>query len=266
MSLYRAAPGDGVAWITGASTGIGKALALELAGKGFTVAATARSANKLAELENEAASLSGKILSFPGDVTSEKAMSDCVDAIEQKAGPITLAVFNAGNYFPTRGERLETGNFIKTYEINVFGIVFGLVPAVEKMKQRRKGQVVMVASISGIGGLPLASGYGASKAAIINMAEALKFDFDKMNIRIQVVTPGFVDTPLTEGNRFSMPALMKVDDAARKLAKGIASGGFEITFPKRFTYFLKFINLLPYPLYFEILNRFMGWRKRPLKY
>lgn len=266
MSLYRASPKDGVAWITGASTGIGRHLALNLAKQGYKVAATARSTDKLSKLVEEARGLAGEIMAFPGDVTDEQVMAGCVEAIERDAGPIALAVFNAGNYFPTRGEKLEVENFLKTYEINMFGIVYGMVPVVDKMKERRKGQVVLVSSVSGYGGLPLASGYGASKAAVINMAEALKFDFDKMNIRIQVVTPGFVDTPLTEGNNFKMPALMKVEDAALRLAKGISGGGFEITFPRRFTYFLKLINLLPYPLYFAALNQFMGWRKRPLKY
>lgn len=266
MALYRARPHDGVAWITGASTGIGRALALELAGQGHTVAATARSAEKLEELVEKAKPLAGKILAFPGDVTVESDMADCVAAIEKDAGPITLAVFNAGNYFPTRGERLETGNFVRTYEINVFGVINGCVHAVNRMKRRRKGHVLFVASASGYGGLPLASAYGASKAAVINMAEALKFDFDKMNIRIQVVVPGFVETPLTEGNRFPMPALMQADDAARRIAKGIARGGFELSFPRRFTWWLKLVNLLPYPLYFEVMNRFMGWRKRPLRF
>jgi NAD(P)-dependent dehydrogenase (short-subunit alcohol dehydrogenase family) len=265
MSIYRASPGDGVAWITGASSGIGRQLALDLAAGGYVVAATARSDEKLAALAGNAGSSKGRVIAFPADVTDEAAMAQTVAAIEAELGPIALGVFNAGNYFPTRGERLEAGNFIKTYEINVFGVLFGLIPLIERMKSRGKGHVAIVGSVSAYGGLPMASAYGASKAALNNMAESLKFDFDKMNIRIQMINPGFIDTPLTEKNTFSMPALMTVDNASRRIVEGLRSGGFEVTFPRRFTWFLKLVNLLPHPAYFSVMNRLMGWRKRPLR-
>jgi NAD(P)-dependent dehydrogenase (short-subunit alcohol dehydrogenase family) len=266
MSLFRANPADGVAWITGASTGIGKQLSIDLANDGYTVAATARSADKLADLATEMAGAAGRIVPFPCDLTDQKAVVQTVEDIENRLGPITLAVFNAGNYFPARGEKLEIENFRKTFEINLLGVVNCLVPVVEHMKVRRKGQLALVSSVSGYGGLPLASAYGASKSALINMAEALKFDFDKLNIRIQIITPGFVETPLTEGNKFKMPALMPVDAAAERIVEGLKSGGFEITFPRRLTWWLKIVNHLPYPLYFAIVNRFTGWKNRPLKF
>lgn len=266
MSLYRASPADGIAWITGASTGMGRALALILAREGYSVAATARSQDKLAQLAAEAAGmkLKGVIVPYPGDVTDEKAMAATVDAIEATSGPITLAVFNAGNYWPNNGHRLSAENFVKTYAINVFGFAYGLVPVVERFKQRGRGHIAVVSSVSGYGGLPMASAYGSSKAAVINMAEALKFDFDRMNIRIQLINPGFIDTPLTEKNEFPMPALMPVDKAVQRIAQGLKTGGFELTFPRRFTWFLKAINLLPYPLYFPLVARATG-ANRPLK-
>lgn len=265
MALYRAKPGDGIVWITGASSGIGRALALHLAGRGYQIAATARGEDKLAALARDASGLAGRIVPFPCDVTDGPAMADTVAAIERELGPLVLAVFNAGNYFPARGEKLKTENFVKTYEINLFGVVNGLVPAVEAMKARGLGQIAIVGSVSGYGGLPLASAYGASKAALNNMAQALKFDFDKMNIRIQIVNPGFVETPLTEKNDFAMPGLMKVEDAARRMADGLEHGGFEIVFPRRLAWVLKFVNLLPHALYFPIMNRAMGWNKRSLR-
>lgn len=260
MSVYRADPKDGVAWVTGASYGMGRHVALDLARDGYTVAATARSADKLEALAAESASLPGRILAFPADVTDPAAMKETVAAIEREAGEIVLAVFNAGNYFPTRGDALEAESFVKTYEINVFGVIYGLVPVIERMKAHGRGQVAMVGSVSGYGGLPTASAYGASKAAINNMAAALKFDFDRMNIRLQVVNPGFVDTPLTRKNRFSMPALVPVEKASRRLVDGLRKGGFEITFPRRLSWALKFVNLLPYPLYFRIVGRSTGLR------
>ncbi len=142
------------------------------------------------------------------------------------------------------------------------GVVNCMVPVVEHMKARKKGQIAFVSSVSGYGGLPLASAYGASKAAVINMAEALKFDFDNMNIRIQCINPGFIDTPLTSANTFAMPALMPVDRAVKRITKGLRTGGFELTFPRRFTWWLKLINLMPYPVYFQVVGRLTGSRKR----
>ena len=120
--------------------------------------------------------------------------------------------------------------------------------------------------MSGYSGLPAASAYGASKAALNNMAESLLFDFEKMNIRTQVVNPGFIDTPLTEKNDFAMPALMPVDKAVERMIAGIEGGGFEITFPRRFTYGLKMLRLLPHPAYFWIMKRATGWKSRQLDF
>lgn len=262
MSLYRANPGDGVAWVTGASSGIGRQLALDLATEGYTVAATARSADKLREMELAASGYAGKIIALPGDVTDAAAMQTIVERIETEIGPIVLAVFNAGGYLPGKGNKLHVDSFKNTYDVNVMGVVNGMVPAVEQMKARKKGQIAFVSSVSGYGGLPLASAYGASKAAVINMAEALKFDFDTMNIRLQCINPGFIDTPLTAGNKFAMPALMPVDRAVRRITSGLRTGGFELTFPRRFTWWLKLINLLPYPAYFWIVGRITGSGKR----
>ena len=261
MSLYRAKPSDGVVWITGASTGIGRELALALAKDGWTVAATARSEDKLLELQELSSPLAGSIEAFACDVTDVAKMAATVDAITANLGSINLAIFNAGNYWPTSGDRLNVEKFADTYAINVMGHVNGLVPVVEKMKAANRGQIMLVASVSGYSGLPTAAAYGASKAAIINMAEALKFDFDPMNIRIQVINPGFIETPLTEKNTFAMPALMPVDKAVARIVQGIATGGFELTFPRRFTYVLKFLRILPYWAYFPIMKRMMGTNK-----
>lgn len=264
MTLYRANPQDGVAWITGASTGIGRAVARDLCGEGYTVAVTARDEERLTTLVEETRGMKGRIVPFPCDVTDEPGMLKTVAAIEKEAGPIVLAIFNAGNYFPTRGDRLDTLNILKTFEINLFGVVFGLVPVADYMRERGKGQMLLVGSASSYFGWPSASAYGASKAALNNMAEGLKYDFDKMNIRIQVVNPGFVDTPLTEKNQFSMPALMPVDKAAKRVVQAIKTGGFESSFPWRFTWFLKALRALPQPVRFWIMNRLTGWKSRPL--
>jgi NAD(P)-dependent dehydrogenase (short-subunit alcohol dehydrogenase family) len=262
MALYRARPADGVAWITGASTGIGRRLALDLAAEGYTVAATARGAEKLAALAAEAAAAGHRIVAFPCDVTSEAAMRETAERIEREVGPVALAIFNAGNYFPTRLDGLTADNFVKTYEVNVFGVIYGLVPVLEHMRRRGRGQIAVIGSASAIFGMPSAAAYGASKAALNNMVWAMKYDLDLVNIRIQVINPGFVDTPLTKQNRFHMPALMPVDKASKRLLGGLKRGGTEVTFPRRLTGFLKALTFLPASWTYAIQRRFTGWHKR----
>lgn len=256
MSPRSSRPADGVAWVTGASSGIGRALALHLAREGWTVHATARSAEALAAL---AAESGGRIVAAPGDVTDPAAMAALVAGIEARA-PIALAVLNAGIYLPVRGEALDRDDFARTFAVNLDGTVNALLPLLDAMKPRRAGQVAIVSSVTGYGGLPTSAAYGASKAALINLAESLKFDLDRLGIRIQVVNPGFVETPATAQNAFPMPALMKVDEAAARIVRGLAGSGFEITFPRRFTYVLKALGLLPYRLYFPLVARITGWR------
>jgi short-subunit dehydrogenase len=264
MALYRSAPADGVAWITGASTGIGRSLARDLAAEGYTVAVTARDEERLATLVQETAGLPGRIVPFPCDVTDEAAMDKTVTAIEREAGAIVLAVFNAGGYFPTRGERLDVLNILKTYEINFFGVIYGMVPVVDRMRARGRGHVVLVGSASSYFGWPSAASYGSSKAALNNFAEAIKHDFDKINIRLQIMNLGFVATPLTERAQFKMPALMKVEDCSRRMAQAIRSGGFEPNFPHRLTWVLKFVRILPFRLRYPLIHWVSGWKKRPL--
>ena len=266
MDLYRIKAGDGIVWITGASAGIGAELARQMAKKGYDVVATARSTEKLEALAAESDEWPGRILPVACDVTDEAAMADAVARIETDHGPIRLAIFNAGNYWPTRGEALNIEAFRKTYEINMFGVLNGLVPAVERMKAHGCGQVVLVASVSGYSGLPKAAAYGASKAAVNNMAESLKFEFDRMNIRMQVVNPGFIDTPLTGKNDFAMPMLMPVEKAVESMIRGMEKGGFEITFPRGFTYILKFLRMLPHPVYFWLMKRATSINKQELKF
>ena len=264
MALYRVRRGDGVAWITGASSGIGRELALQMAREGYTVAATARSADKLDTLVEEAAGASGKIIACPCDVTDIEATALLVRQIAAEAGPIRLTVFNAGSYYPTHGDALDIARFRAIYEVNLFGVLNGLAPVVEHMRGQGCGQVVFVGSVSSYSGLPAASAYGASKAALNNMAESLLFDFERMNIRVQMVNPGFIDTPATEKNDFPMPALMPVGAAVERMIAGIEGGGFEITFPRRFTYVLKLLRILPHPLYFWLIKHATGWSRRPV--
>jgi NAD(P)-dependent dehydrogenase (short-subunit alcohol dehydrogenase family) len=263
MRDFIARPEHGVVWISGASSGIGRALALKLASEGYKVAVTARNHEKLLELQTEAHGLSGSIIVLDGDVTNASDMEHTVAAIEYQHGNLSLAILNAGVYLPVDGAHLKHEDFDRSFAVNLSGVVNCLVPAVRHMRMKGQGQIAIVSSATGFGGLPTSAAYGATKAALINMAESLKFDFDKLGIRIQIVNPGFVDTEATKQNQFPMPNLVSVELAAEEISAGLKSLAFEITFPKSFTYKLKFLQFLPYGLYFKIINRFTGWSEKP---
>lgn len=266
MGTYRADPKHGVAWITGGSTGIGRSMARLLARQGYTVAVTVRPNDPIDALIAETEGMAGSVLSFPSDVTDAAGMADAVAAIEAKAGPIVLAIFNAGVYLPVTGDNLQIDRFRQSFDVNVFGALNGLQPLIERMRNRGRGHVVFMGSISAYFGWPTTAAYGATKAAINIIAESLKFDFDKMNIRTQVMNPGFIDTPLTEKASFSMPAMMPVEKAAERICQAIRSGGFEVTFPRRLTWGMKLLSLLPRPLREAALRASTRWKAEPLVY
>ena len=263
MTDFVAHPEMGLAWVTGASSGIGRALALRLVKDGFNVVVTARDHEKLVKLQHESPG-PGKIIVLDGDVTDPRDMERILAAIEYEHGPMALAVLNAGVYVAVHGEDLHREDFEKTFAVNLHGTVNCLLPAVRHMKARGHGQIAIVSSVTGYGGLPTSAAYGATKAALINMAESLKFDLDKVGVRLQIINPGFVETAATAKNAFPMPALVSAEVAADRIAEGLKSSGFEITFPRRFTYVMKLLKLLPYRLYFWLINRATGWKTRPL--
>jgi NAD(P)-dependent dehydrogenase (short-subunit alcohol dehydrogenase family) len=261
MRIATMTPADGVAWLTGASSGIGKATALELARRGWTVCLTARRLEELEALAGEAAGLPGRLVAHAGDVTDEAGMAALVETIERIHGPIALAFFNAGVAPYTRAGALDVDAFRQALNVNVLGAANGLAPVLARMGARKKGQVAVNASVAGYRGLPKAAAYGASKAAAIHLCEALKFDCDNLGITMQVVNPGFIDTPLTRKNDFPMPFLMSMDDAARRVVDGFERGRFEIIFPRRLAFILKVMRLLPYAWYFPLVARQTGWNK-----
>jgi NAD(P)-dependent dehydrogenase (short-subunit alcohol dehydrogenase family) len=247
--------GQRLAWITGGGTGIGRALAHRLAAHGWQVVVSGRRVEPLAET---AAAAPGRIHAWPLDVTDLPAVRRAVAGIETKHGPIALAVLNAGMYQPVKLNSFKAELQAEHMRVNYQGVVNAMDALLPPMRARKAGHMVLVASVAGYRGLPLASGYGPTKAALINLAESLKYMFDKEGLRISVCNPGFVDTPLTEGNTFPMPFLMKVEDAAAALERGIEKGSFEIAFPTRFVLMLKCLRALPYWLYFPLIRRMTG--------
>ncbi|MBN9497906.1 MAG: SDR family NAD(P)-dependent oxidoreductase [Alphaproteobacteria bacterium] len=241
---------QGPVWITGASSGIGRALALRLARDGRQVIASARSTDALANLARE----NGNIVAWPLDVTDAGACEKAVAEIEAAHGPLALAVLNAGTHKATPATDFSATDFRALVDINLMGTVNALAP----LLARRTKHIAVVASVAGYSGLPTAAGYGATKAALINMCEALKPECDALGIKLQLVDPGFVKTPLTDKNNFPMPFIMEVDNAVEALVRGLASDRFEIVFPRRFALILKFLRLLPYRLYFPLVRKATG--------
>lgn len=250
MTRQSAAPG--VAWICGASHGIGRELARELVRAGWQVAASARSRDALQTLVEETG---GAARAYPLDVTLPETVTDSVRAIEREMGPIDLAVLNAGVYDPMPLETFSAEACRQTFEVNLMGVVNGLDALLPGMRSRARGQVLVMGSVAGYRGLPMGGAYGASKAALINLSESLAPELARDGVRLRVVNPGFVRTRLTDKNPFPMPARITPQMAAQRIVAGLDRRGFEITFPRRFTYFLKLLRCLPYRLYFVLMRR-----------
>ncbi len=249
-----AASPDKVAWITGAGTGIGRALAHRLAREGWAVAASARTA---ADLDSLAAEVPGRITAFPLDVTDAEACARTADAIENGLGPIELAVFNAGAYFPTTAENFSVENFRKTVDVNLMGEINCMGPVAPRMVKRRRGHLVLMASLTGYTGLPTAASYGATKAALISVAQAFKPDFERFGVIVSVINPGFVKTPATDKNRFPMPFLLPVETAVDHIMRGLAAGRFEIAFPWPMVFLIRLLAWLPNAAKFAVTRRML---------
>jgi len=244
----------GVAWVTGAGTGIGRALARRLAEDGWVVAASARTAH---DLDSLAAEVPGRITSFQLDVTDEKACAQTGRRIEEALGPVDLAIFNAGSYFPTTAENFSVANFRKTVDVNLMGEIHCMGPIVPGMVARRRGHILLMASLTGYVGLPTAASYGATKAALISMAQAFKPDFERFGVTISVINPGFVKTPLTDKNEFPMPFLISTDQAIDHIMRGIARKQFEIAFPWQMSFLIHLLASFPNWLKFTITRRML---------
>jgi NAD(P)-dependent dehydrogenase (short-subunit alcohol dehydrogenase family) len=239
-------------WITGGGSGIGRALARGYATESRQVAISGRHIDSLL---HTAADHPDRIHAFPLDVTDPGATAASIDAIESGLGPIDIAILNAGQYERMWAKDFDHAVFRRHIDTNLLGVANALDPLLRRMIARGRGTIVIVASVAGYSGLPGAAAYGASKAALINLAEALYPEAIRYGVRIVLVNPGFVRTPLTAANDFPMPFLMEVEDAARRIRQGVAAGDFEIAFPRRFAWLLKIARALPYALYFALTRR-----------
>jgi short-subunit dehydrogenase len=239
-------------WIIGASTGIGADCARLLASKGARVAVSARNAGALDALS---ATLPGAIAA-PLDITDAAAVAAAHGRIVKALGGVDLALFVAGTYTPVRAWELSVEVARRHVEANLMGVYNGLAVLMPELVARGSGGIGIVSSVAGYRGLPKSLVYGPTKAALINLAESLYIDLAPKGIAVYVINPGFVATPMTARNEFTMPALITSEEAAREIVSGMERGEFEIHFPKRFTGVLKLLQRLPYQAYFPAVRRF----------
>ena len=276
-------------WVVGASTGIGEALALALARRGARLALSARGADKLravcaacdaaralantvspADAGRAVAPSSPAPTGLPPELEADRSLALALDLTDAFAfararddilarwGGIDLVVFNAGTYRPLRAWELSADSVRETLDVNLVGTMSGVACVLPALLAQGSGAIALVGSVAGYGGLPKAAVYGPSKAALINFAEVLYLDLAPRGVDVFLIDPGFVATPLTAQNDFTMPALQTPEQAAQAILEGFAAGDFEIHFPKRFTRVLKCLQLLPRRLYFPLVRRATG--------
>ena len=238
-------------WITGASSGIGKAVAEKFASEGWKVAVSARRKEILNEMAQDQ-----NIFSYPMDVTDQNQINNVFKNILKEFGDLDLCLFSSGTYEPKDEQNINPDKIKNVMNVNFLGVINSVKTVEEYFKNKKSGHISVVSSIAGYRGLPNSSGYGPSKAALINFTESIYFDFKKFGVRISIISPGFIKTPLTDKNEFSMPFLKTADYAAIKIFDGLVnSNNFEIHFPKGLTLTLKFLRILPYKLYLFLVDK-----------
>jgi len=240
-------------WITGASSGIGKALAKKFALEGWKVAVSARRKEILDDMANNE-----NISSYPLDVTNQDQVNNISEKIIDDFGGLNLCVFSSGTYDPKLEQEINIKQNKFVMETNFFGVLHCIKSIEKYFKDKKNGHISIVSSVAAYRGLPNSSGYGPSKAALTNLSESLYFDFKKHNVRISLISPGFIKTPLTDKNEFPMPFIKTPEFAANKMYDGLTKGSaFEIHFPKELTLLLKVLRILPYRIYLFLINKFV---------
>ena len=238
-------------WITGASTGIGKALAIKFANNGWNVAASARREELLKDLNNT----NKNIHPYPLDVTKIDNCKSTAELIIKDLGQIDICVFGTGMHDPQSEKKFNLEKIRQIMEVNYFGTMNSINSIYDYFSERKNGHISIISSVAGYRGLPAAGAYCASKSALISFAESLYFDMIRKNVKVSVICPGFIKTPMTDQNEFPMPMIKSAEYAADKIYLGILKkNGFEIHFPKTFTFLMKIIQILPNWLYFGAIN------------
>ena len=243
-----------VVWIVGASSGIGRATAAALHARGAEVVVSARNADALQRFVDEHPGSRAIAL----DVSDALALQQGLARVIESSGGVDLVLYCAGHYKAMSAANFDLAEALQHLQVNYIGALNLLAAVLPQLRAQRSGHLSMVASVAGYRGLPKALAYGPTKAALQLLADTLYLDLHAEGIGVSVINPGFVETPLTAGNRFTMPALLTPVQAANFMLDGWARGRFEIHFPKRFSLWLKLLRLLPDSWYFAMVRRATG--------
>ena len=228
-----------VAWVVGGSSGIGAAVARELARRGATVAISARREDRLREVSG------GHMLVAPADVTDAASVAAAAGRVREELGPIDLAVLSAGYWKQMNPADWDTAVFDQHIRTNLTGMSNSIGAVLPGMLRRRRGVIAGIASVAGFRGLAGAEAYGATKAAQINLLESLRVHVARTGVHVTTICPGFVRTDLTAGNPFPMPLLIEAGQAARLICDGIERDRVQIVFPARMALLMKAARLVP---------------------
>ncbi len=246
-------------WIIGASHGIGEALAKKYFAHGFDLMISARNEQKLQQIREEILSQNieakNQILIGVLDVCDVNSLQKSCDEILQKTSRIDLVIFASALYQPSLAMNFDLEKAQEIMAVNFGGALNLLHVILPKMRQQNFGHIGIIASVAGYCGLPKSFAYGASKAALINLCEGIYPELKAHNINLSVINPGFVKTRLTAQNSFAMPFIVTPNQAADKIYEGLEAKKFEIHFPKKFTYFLKFLRILPNFIFLNIIKK-----------
>jgi len=235
-------------WVIGASSGIGRELCLLLASQNCQVYASARKEQALNQLQSE---FPNQIKALPLDVLDRQKVLSAFSQIKK----LDMVIYLAADYRPLSLDDLSIENAQSIIDINFSGLIQIIELTTPFFKQQGHGHFSAFASIAGYIGLPSSSIYGATKAAVINLFESLHPEGKKYGIDFSIVNPGFVDTPLTQKNDFPMPFIMTPNKAAEETIKGYSRGEFCIVYPKGFSYFFRFLRILPYSLHLFLAKK-----------
>ncbi len=244
-------------WITGASSGIGRELAIQLASQNVEIYASARRSDELQILS----SINNNIHSINLDVSKIKDVRKKTKFFFEDGNFPDLVILNAGvsRLFTLDKIDEKYQDIIDSMDTNYFGVINCLSVILPRMIERKKGHIAIMSSVAGYRGLPNSVAYSPTKAALINLVEIMRSELSPLGINISIINPGFVDTDATKVNKFRMPSMVSVEFAARKIIRDLVKLKYEVAFPFMFTFFIKFLRILPNTLYFYIIRKLV-WK------
>lgn len=251
-----------VVFITGASTGIGSGLVRRFAETGYRVACCARRKQKLNDICKPLIDAGYEVLPIICDVQKKENMHEAVDLCFETYGQIDCFVANAGVSLPSHGHKLSSVVFDKTFATNVLGVIYGFEKVIPHFIKRRTGQLVSIGSLASYRGLPGASAYCSSKAALSSISESLRVDLRKYNVSVSLINPGFIKTPLTDKNRYVMPFLMPLNKGVDIIFKAIVTKKKIFAFPWQIAIPLRLSKLIPLWIYDSVIARFRNDKKK----